>query len=62
VEDYVHRVHPDAVVRPYRATFALGDLGGPTTIQAIGQCRHHGGGLLIPHDRTEGELTDGWPA
>jgi CRISPR-associated protein Csb2 len=62
VEDYVHRVHPDAVVRPYRATLALGDLGGPTTIQAIGQCRHLGGGLLIPDDRTEGELSEGWPA
>ncbi|WP_052372622.1 type I-G CRISPR-associated protein Csb2 [Amycolatopsis taiwanensis] len=62
VEDYVHRVHPDAVVRPYHATLALGDLGGSATIQAIGQSRHLGGGLLIPHDRTEGEASEGWPA
>jgi len=60
VEDYVHRVHPDAVVRPYRATLAVGDLGGPTTIQAIGQCRHLGGGLLVPVDYTEGTVFDGW--
>jgi len=56
VEDYVHRVHRDAVVRPYRATLSLGDVGGPTTIQAIGQCRHLGGGLLVPEDHDEGAL------
>jgi CRISPR-associated protein Csb2 len=58
----VHRVHPHAVVRPYRATIALGDLGGPATIQAIGQCRHLGGGLLVPQDYPEGTPMDGWPA
>lgn len=62
VDNYVHRVHADAVVRPYRATLALGELGGPTTIQAIGQCRHLGGGLLVPTDYDEGSLFDGRPA
>lgn len=54
VEDYVHRVHRDAVVRPYHATLALGNLGGHSTLQAIGQCRHLGGGLLVPDDHDEG--------
>jgi CRISPR-associated protein Csb2 len=61
VGDYVHRVHPHAVVRPYRALLALGELGGPTTIQAIGQSRHLGGGLLIPDDRPEGDVVQGAP-
>jgi CRISPR-associated protein Csb2 len=59
VDDYVHRVHRDAVVRPYHATLSLGDLSGPTTIQAIGQCRHLGGGLLLPVDHDEGTLLGG---
>ncbi|MFP5023506.1 type I-G CRISPR-associated protein Csb2 [Pseudonocardia phyllosphaerae] len=53
VSDYVHRVHPDAVVRPYTAVMSLGDLCPSTTIQAIGQCRHLGGGLLVPTDVPE---------
>ncbi|MBO0854248.1 MAG: type I-U CRISPR-associated protein Cas5/Cas6 [Nocardia sp.] len=56
VDNYVHRVNPHAVVRPYHALLHLGDLGGAQTIQAIGQCRHLGGGLLIPDDHTEGEI------
>ncbi|MDN5857250.1 MAG: type I-U CRISPR-associated protein Csb2 [Pseudonocardia sp.] len=56
VDDYVHRVHPHAVVRPYTATLSLGDLGGPATVQAIGQCRHLGGGLLVPRDFDEGTV------
>lgn len=59
VGDFVHRVHRDAVVRPYGATLALGDLGGDTVLQAIGQCRHLGGGLLVPHDYEEGEYFSG---
>lgn len=59
VDRYVHRVNPHAVVRPYRALLHLGDLGGPGTIQAIGQCRHLGGGLLVPDDRPEGEIIGG---
>jgi CRISPR-associated protein Csb2 len=61
VDNYVHRVHPHAVVRPYRALLAMGELGGPTTIQAIGQSRHLGGGLLIPDDRPEGDVVQGAP-
>ncbi|MCP2255207.1 CRISPR-associated protein Csb2 [Prauserella aidingensis] len=57
-ENYVHRVNPHAVVRPYRAWLSLGDLGGSQTVQAIGQSRHLGGGLLIPDDRPEGEWVE----
>jgi len=59
VGDYVHRVNPHAVVRPYRALLHLGGLSGPATIQAMGQSRHLGGGLLIPEDRPEGEMLGG---
>lgn len=54
VGDYVHRVHEHAVVRPYRVTLAVGALGGERTLQAIGQSRHLGGGLLVPFDLPEG--------
>ncbi|MDQ7911187.1 type I-U CRISPR-associated protein Csb2 [Phytohabitans sp. ZYX-F-186] len=47
---YVHKVHPDTVIQPYRAVLGLGDLAGPRTIAAIGQSRHLGGGLLVPRD------------
>ncbi|GAA4725874.1 type I-G CRISPR-associated protein Csb2 [Phytohabitans rumicis] len=47
---YVHRVHPDTLIQPYRAILGLGDLTGPRTIAAIGQSRHLGGGLLVPVD------------
>jgi CRISPR-associated protein Csb2 len=57
-EEFAHHVHADAVVRPYRATLALGDLGTPRTIQAIGQSRHLGGGLLVPHDLPEHSSLD----
>ena len=50
VQRYVHRVHMHAVVRPYRAALKVGRLGGDRTIQAIGQSRHLGGGLLVPID------------
>jgi len=50
VHDYVHRVNEHAVVRPYRAVLSIGSLGGDRTIQAIGQSRHVGGGLLVPVD------------
>jgi len=56
VADYVHRVHPDAVVRPYRALLHMGDLSGARTVQAIGQARHLGGGLLVPEDYPEGSV------
>jgi CRISPR-associated protein Csb2 len=47
---YVHKVHPDTVIQPYRAVLSLGDLTGHRTIAAIGQSRHLGGGLLVPRD------------
>lgn len=50
VHDYVHRVNEHAVVRPYRASLSLGSLGGNQVVQAIGQSRHLGGGLLVPFD------------
>jgi CRISPR-associated protein Csb2 len=59
VGDYAHHVHADAVIRPYRATLSLGDLGGTSTVLAIGQARHLGGGLLVPHDHLEGITYDG---
>lgn len=58
VGDYVHRVHPDAVVRPYRVSLTVGALGGDRTVQAIGQSRHLGGGLLVPVDVPEGTPVD----
>ncbi|MBC3189989.1 type I-U CRISPR-associated protein Cas5/Cas6 [Pseudonocardia sp. C8] len=54
VQHYAHHVHHDAVVRPYRVALGLGQLGGPCTVQAIGQSRHLGGGLLVPLDVAEG--------
>lgn len=51
---YVHRVNKDAVVRPYTAWLWLGDLADSTTIAAIGQSRHLGGGLLVPYDVPDG--------
>ncbi|BCB82936.1 type I-G CRISPR-associated protein Csb2 [Phytohabitans suffuscus] len=47
---YVHKVHQDAVIQPYRAVLSLGDLAECQTIVAIGQSRHLGGGLLVPKD------------
>ncbi|HET6482350.1 MAG TPA: type I-U CRISPR-associated protein Csb2 [Actinoplanes sp.] len=47
---YVHKVHPDTLIQPYRAVLDLGGLAGSRTIAAIGQSRHLGGGLLVPRD------------
>lgn len=55
VHHYVHRVNEHAVVRPYHASLSLGDLGGTRTLQAIGQSRHLGGGLLVPVDVPSGQ-------
>jgi CRISPR-associated protein Csb2 len=57
VRRYAHKVNEHAVVRPYTAYLSLGDLAGPGTVQAIGQSRHLGGGLLVPFD-----IADGTPA
>jgi CRISPR-associated protein Csb2 len=51
---YAHKVHEHAVVRPYTAVLGLGHLAGPRVVQAIGQSRHLGGGLLVPFDVAEG--------
>lgn len=59
VDLYVHRVNDHAVVRPYTAYLSLGDLTGTGTLQAIGQSRHLGGGLLVPFDIPEGAPADG---
>jgi CRISPR-associated protein Csb2 len=58
VNRYVHKVNEHAVVRPYMACLSLGNLTGPRTIQAIGQSRHLGGGLLVPFDVPEGAPLD----
>lgn len=47
---FVHKVNEHAVVRPYEALLAMGNLAGTGTVQAIGQSRHLGGGLLVPVD------------
>lgn len=61
VDDYAHRVHQHAVVRPYQALLSVGVLGAEQTLQAIGQSRHLGGGLLVPYDVPEGAIVDdGW--
>ena len=54
VTRYVHKINKDAVVRPYTAVLSLGSLTGPRTLQAMGQSRHLGGGLLVPLDVAEG--------
>lgn len=54
VQDYVHKVNDHAVIRPYRATVALGDLVPDRCVLALGQSRHLGGGLLVPVDVPEG--------
>lgn len=51
---YVHKINEHAVVRPYTAFLSMGGLTGAGTIQAIGQTRHLGGGLLVPLDVPEG--------
>jgi CRISPR-associated protein Csb2 len=58
VQHYAHRVNEHAVVRPYHATLSVGSLGGDRTLQAIGQSRHLGGGLLVPLDLPEGTVID----
>jgi len=61
VDRYAHKVNEHAVVRPYTAVLSLGQLGGDRAVQAIGQSRHLGGGLLVPRDipRAPGRADDG---
>jgi CRISPR-associated protein Csb2 len=58
VERYVHKINEHAVVRPYTAYLSMGSLARAQTIQAIGQSRHLGGGLLVPFDVPEGIPSD----
>lgn len=65
---YAHKVNKDAVVRPYTAYLSTGSLPWTQTVQAIGQSRHLGGGLLVPVDVAEDSFADkvavddgGWP-
>ena len=50
VDRYAHKVNEHAVVRPYRAVLQLNGVAGDRVVQAIGQSRHLGGGLLVPRD------------
>ncbi|MFV0296122.1 MAG: type I-U CRISPR-associated protein Csb2, partial [Hyphomicrobiaceae bacterium] len=50
VQRYAHKVNSSSALRPYSATLTVGDLGGDRVVQAIGQSRHLGGGLLVPVD------------
>lgn len=47
---FIHKVLPGTVVQPYHATLRLGELAGERTALALGQSRHLGCGLLVPHD------------
>jgi CRISPR-associated protein Csb2 len=58
VRKYVHKINEHAVVRPYTAVLSLGSLAGSCAVQAIGQSRHLGGGLLVPFDVPEGTLAE----
>lgn len=49
-ERHAHKVPDGQVVFPYTALLDLGDLVGATTLLAVGQSRHLGGGLLVPED------------
>ncbi|WJZ03457.1 type I-G CRISPR-associated protein Csb2 [Corynebacterium freiburgense] len=50
---YVHRSQKSVTVQAWTGLFYLGDLMGPSTIVAVGQSRHLGGGLLVPRDIPE---------
>ena len=56
--DYVHRTKRRSLVRPYSALVDLGGLVPPTTLLAVGQSRHLGGGLLVPVDLPLPEIRD----
>ena len=47
---YAHRTHASVVTQPWRGLLSLGTLATDETLVAIGQSRHLGGGLLVPHD------------
>lgn len=47
---YAHRMPQGMVAQPYTAQISSGSLSDATTLIAIGQSRHLGGGLLVPVD------------
>lgn len=53
---YVHRVPDGMVVEPYRALIDLGGSVPDTSLIALGQNRHLGGGLLVPEDLSPGAV------
>lgn len=61
VDRYAHKVNEHAVVRPYRAVLRLKGVAGDRVVQAIGQSRHLGGGLLVPRDVPPASLTPAAP-
>lgn len=48
VSDFVHKTPAGMVIQPYRALLELPPSLSTTTILAVGQSRHLGGGLLVP--------------
>lgn len=48
--DYVHRTSDSVTVRAWTGEFDLGTLTDDRTVAMVGQSRHLGGGLLVPHD------------
>jgi CRISPR-associated protein Csb2 len=64
-ERYVHRISKGLIVTGVTGLIRLGTLSTDTQVNAIGQARHLGGGLLVPVDlpaqlmgRREGECDD----
>ncbi|MBF6332411.1 type I-U CRISPR-associated protein Csb2 [Nocardia transvalensis] len=50
IDKWIHKAPAGHLVQPYRATLRMGRLADDTTLLAIGQSRHLGGGLLLPVD------------
>lgn len=48
--DYAHTMPNSVNIQPWTGIVDLGDLHPDTGVVAIGQSRHMGGGLLVPHD------------
>lgn len=50
VEVFAHKLPAGVTCQPYRALLRLGELADDTTLLALGQSRHVGGGLMVPVD------------
>jgi CRISPR-associated protein Csb2 len=60
VDRFVHKIPEGLMPLPYTATVVLGDLEpSSTAFAAIGQSRHLGGGLLVPHDVSR-DVLESW--